>query len=195
MSRSLNAISVLVPNSLMVDKPNSCFGKINIAIDLARAFGYRRYFELTTGTTGREYARAQAGFESCSRLVYRYAVYFEDDGLPIDFRLDGEDTSTTLQEIREKGLEFDVILVDPHHTYLCSLRDLHDAFSILKPGGALIVHDCDPPNKECAVPEFISYVWCGVTYKAFIDFVLDNDSVEYFTVDCDYGCGVIFKKP
>ena len=62
-------------------------------------------------------------------------------------------------------------------------------------GGALVVHDCDPPNAEIASPEFIEGAWCGVTYRAFLDFVRGNDEIDYFTVDADYGCGVILKRP
>jgi hypothetical protein len=98
-----------------------------------------------------------------------------------------------MREIREKQLEYDVILVDPHHTYECSLRDLRDAYSLLRTGGALVVHDCYPPNREAACPGPGPSIWCGVTYKAFLDFVIDKSTIEYFTVDTDYGCGVVFK--
>lgn len=35
--------------------------------------------------------------------------------------------------------------------------------------------------------------WCGVTYCAYIEFVFAHPDVTYYTVDTDYGCGVIRK--
>ncbi|WP_370322352.1 hypothetical protein [Oricola sp.] len=171
-------------------------GKLDIVKILAAAFGYTRYFEITTGMTGGVHAEARrAGFADCRRLVYRLDYCPKADGEPIDFMVPGEDTTATVAEIRGQGFEFDIALVDPHHTYACSIRDLKDTYSLIRPGGALVVHDCDPPNAEIASPEFIEGAWCGVTYRAFLDFVRGNDEIDYFTVDADYGCGVILKRP
>jgi hypothetical protein len=57
----------------------------------------------------------------------------------------------------------------------------------------VVVHDCLPPDRAAANPAFFHGEWCGVTYKAYIDFVLGNPDLDYFTVDADYGCGVILK--
>jgi hypothetical protein len=35
--------------------------------------------------------------------------------------------------------------------------------------------------------------WCGWTYRAFLDFVWSRPGLQHFTVDCDFGCGVIVK--
>ena len=45
-----------------------------------------------------------------------------------------------------------------------------------------------------ASPTPIGGEWCGVSYKAFLDFVLSRNDLDYCTVDIDYGCGVIFKQ-
>lgn len=170
-------------------------GKAEIARRLSDVFGYTRYLEITTTTTGARYADARAaGYALCERLVYR-RNHDVADGLPVDFSSAGDDISGPAAQIRAAGRQYDVILVDPHHTYACSARDLRFAFSLLGDGGALVVHDCDPPTREIAVPDFIPGGWCGVTYKAFVDFVLDNAGLNYLTVDSDFGCGVVFKRP
>jgi hypothetical protein len=33
-----------------------------------------------------------------------------------------------------------------------------------------------------------------VTYAAYIDFVSERDDLDFYTVDTDYGCGVIKKR-
>ena len=91
---------------------------------------------------------------------------------------------------------FDLMLVDPFHAYQESARDLAAAFALLEPGGAMVVHDCLPPDETVAGPEFRERTWCGVTYKAYLDFVLTRRDLRYLTVDTDYGCGVVRKlKP
>ena len=64
---------------------------------------------------------------------------------------------------------------------------------LVEPGGFLVVHDCLPANRAMAAPEYATGEWCGVTYKAYLDFVC-NRKLDYRTVDTDYGCGVI-RKP
>jgi hypothetical protein len=34
----------------------------------------------------------------------------------------------------------------------------------------------------------------GVSYKAYVDFVLARDDLDYCTVDTDWGCGIIVKN-
>lgn len=171
--------------------PSLC--KSDIVQRLAHSHGYRRYLEITTTTTGHRFEAAQAaGYDLCRRLMYRCPPAFAD-GYPVHYRTCDEHIAACVARIRAECGPLDIILVDPHHTYDCSMRDLRDAFSLLRVGGTLVVHDCDPPDRHHAVPHFVPGPWCGVTYKAFLDFVIRNDSVDYYAVDADYGCGVIRK--
>jgi hypothetical protein len=58
----------------------------------------------------------------------------------------------------------------------------------------MIVHDCNPVDPKLVGREFRPNAWCGLTYAAFIDFCLSATGSAYFTVDCDYGVGVFFKR-
>ena len=49
-----------------------------------------------------------------------------------------------------------------------------------------------PCTSVVSVPPVPGPPWCGVTYKAFLDFVLKR-GLNYLTVDTDYGCGIITK--
>ncbi|MCW5718453.1 MAG: class I SAM-dependent methyltransferase [Bauldia sp.] len=168
-------------------------GKVDIVEALADRYGYRRYLEIATSTTGGRYhALDRARFDDCRRLLYNCPADF-DDGMPIDYRATGLDIAGLLATIAGEDRRFDVMLVDPHHTYEASLRDLEAAFGLLQPGGALVVHDCLPPDKATASPTPRAGAWCGLTYKAFLDFVSDRTDLRYVTVDTDYGCGVIRK--
>jgi hypothetical protein len=160
---------------------------------LSARFNLTRYLEITTTTTGFKYREiAELGFTPRLRVVYRMKEEIAD-GLPVDYSTEGDDILPCLEQVVRDGHSFDLIFVDPHHTYDCSKRDISRAFDLLEPGGAMVIHDCRPPSEETATPQFIPGSWCGVTYQAFVDFVLANPGLDYFTFDVDFGCGVILK--
>jgi hypothetical protein len=170
------------------------WGKAEVVRHLAEVFNYRSYLEISTTTTGFRFGDARTvGFESCIRCMYRCEDTYSD-GQPIHFRSGDLDIRACLEEMTARGLAFDVIFIDSHHTYECSMRDIREAFARLPEGGALVIHDCDPPNELFARPAYWPGPWCGVSYKAYIDFVLGNEALEYCTVDTDFGCGVIVKR-
>jgi hypothetical protein len=169
------------------------FGKVDIVHHLADRYAYRRYLEIATPTTGNYYALIdRARFDECRRLIYRCPAEF-DDGSATDYRCSGSDIATAVSAIAALPRRFDVMLVDPFHAYAESARDLAAAFALLEPGGAMVVHDCRPPDESLTGPDFTAGEWCGVTYKAFLDFVLARRDLRYLTVDTDYGCGVVRK--
>src|SRR5450759_1992585 len=135
----------------------------------------------------------RARYSICHRLMYRCPAEF-NDGLPIDFRSSNLDISECAKAVRAGELKYDVILVDPFHEYEPSARDLSEAVNLLSSAGTIIVHDCFPRDATIAVPEYIDGDWCGVTYKAYLDFVLARQDLIFCTVDTDYGCGVIRRN-
>jgi hypothetical protein len=96
-------------------------------------------------------------------------------------------------EIMRSGERFDLVFIDPWHTYASSQRDLVFGLQLVSGAGIVLVHDCSPPNPTCAEPEFRPGEWCGVTFAAYLDLMLFNSELHYLTVDSDYGCGVISK--
>jgi hypothetical protein len=116
-----------------------------------------------------------------------------DDGLAIEFRSENFEISECISQINRAGFHYDIILVDPWHQYSTSIRDLKAAFDLIEEGGILVVHDCLPDDEKLVTPEFIPGEWCGVTYKAYLDFVAGRHDLEYYTVETDYGCGIVRK--
>ena len=168
--------------------------KTDIIHLLSRQRHYQHYLEICTIITGNYYHEIdRTRFLTCRRLMY-YCHDDFNDGLPIDYRQQDFDISPALDQLRSSHQYFDISLVDSHHTYDCSLRDLVEAHALLADGGALVVHDCLPPSVEAASPTWIPGPWCGVSYKAFLDFVVRRDDIDYYTIDADYGCGVIVKN-
>ncbi len=168
--------------------------KMMIVNLLGRRFGFESYLELATPSTGRFYAQVDRDyFKSVARMMY-VTPFALDDGLPVDFRSPDEDISGVLEEFRASGRRVDISLVDGWHTYQDAYRDLVQFFDLLSDGGVLVVHDCMPESREGASARFRLGNWWVQSYKAFLDFVLRTPSLDYFTLDCDHGCGMIIKN-
>ncbi|MEP7029541.1 MAG: hypothetical protein ABI830_01265 [Pseudolabrys sp.] len=167
------------------------YTKVDIVNELAAIHGYRTYLEICTPSTGNMYSGIdRARYSICHRLMYRCPAEF-DDGWPIDLRRSSLDIADCVAAVRAKGLKYDVILVDPFHEYETSARDLREAVDLLTADGTIIVHDCFPRDQAITSPHYIDGAWCGVTYKAYLDFVLASEELMFCTIDADYGCGVI----
>ena len=168
--------------------------KIGILEYLSKLRGYRNYLEICTPTTGGQFARIdRSHFDVCHRLMYRCPVDFTD-GLNIEFRAPDLDIGHCIADIHHGGFRYDIMLVDPWHEYESSLRDMQVALSLLTDTGSIVVHDCCPPTDNIISPKFVPGAWCGVTFIAYVDFVAQNDGIEYRTVDTDFGCGVIQRS-
>ena len=171
--------------------------KYDIINGLARTFGYRRYLEICTPTTGHKFQ-----FLDVTQLDVRHRLMYAcpddfSDGAVIDFRDPADNSLALIRGIiegrREDAIRYDIVFVDPYHTYRSSMLDLRAAMCLLRPNGILVVHDCNPNDPDTVQPIFQEGEWCGVTYQAFLDFVLAARWPGYCTVDTDYGCGIIFN--
>jgi hypothetical protein len=169
------------------------WNKADLINRIAELRSYRSYLEICNARSGYRYGEIdRAILPRCHRLVYRCPVgHF--DGEPIDFSTEGIDTAECFREIRSRHASYDIVLVDPWHEYATTQRDLADALSVLTEDGTVVVHDCLPPREDLTKMPFIGGEWCGVTYRAFLDFVVKR-SLEYRTVDIDFGCGIIRKR-
>jgi hypothetical protein len=165
--------------------------KFEIVNALIARRGYRKYLEICTPATGLLFGRVdRERLQWKHRLMYRCPAGF-NDGWEITFRSEDEQVGRSMNP----AMRYDLIFVDPFHSLECSLRDLEFAADLLEPGGAIIVHDCSPPTRESATAWFRPGSWCGLTYNAYIKFVLSHPELVYYTVDTDFGCGVIRRWP
>lgn len=157
--------------------------------------GLSRYLEIATRTTGLQFARiSKEVFATIHRGMYRLPPDY-DDGLPIAWRTESEDSGEILGPLLKQPERYDIVFVDPFHTYECSRRDLELALALLAPGGIVVVHDCHPLTPEIAAPEFRPKQWLGVTYLAFLDLLRARSELDYCVVDMDHGCGVMRQRP
>jgi hypothetical protein len=92
-------------------------------------------------------------------------------------------------QLKKIGLTFDVVFVDPFHTFQDSTSLLKVALKYARPSTLLFVHDCMPFGASLS-QEMVTPKWAGVTYAAFRQCV-DSLHRDWFVVDSDFGIGVI----
>lgn len=177
----------------LMPPPNEV-GKSEFLNELAGRHGFRHLIAVETRTTGHRFSHINQGlFSSVRRLLYR-CVEKKVDGR-VDFLTDEDDIRHGLQQLASEQ-EPDLIFLDSYHTYENSARDIKAAYDVLVPGGVLLIHDCRPPNLKLASPSEPTtgpLSWCGESYSAYLDFVLERDDIDWRTIDFDYGCGLIVK--
>jgi hypothetical protein len=168
--------------------------KANLINRIAKLRGYRSYLEISTAYSGFRYRQIDRDIlTTCHRLMYQCPSE-HSDGMPIDFRSADLDIAECLREVQMRGCSYDIVLVDSWHEYATSRRDLIEALGLIAEGGTVVVHDCLADRERTAQPTFTPGDWRGVTYKAYLDFVLAQSTVDYRTVDIDCGCGIIRKR-
>ena len=163
---------------------------------LGKKYEYSSFLGISVTTTGKQHALVSEQIFSRKYLLI-YDAEAKNIGIEESptFRTAMKNSSEIISTIQSiSGHEsYDLVFIDPYHSYENSYEDIVGAFSLVKDGGALVIHDCNPPTEISAGPTFTGGEWCGLTYWAFIDFVIGRSGIRYTTLDADYGCGIIFK--
>ncbi len=89
---------------------------------------------------------------------------------------------------------FNLIFIDGGHTETQAKSDICNSLRHITENGTIVLHDCNPVTEELQWPIKKGMGnWSGQVWKAFVSF-RDNIHLNMFTVDCDFGIGVIQKK-
>lgn len=103
------------------------------------------------------------------------------------------------------GLRVDVALVDGLHTYEQALRDVENILPFLVPRGVVALHDCNPTTAAmahptsslaaaaAAAPPGWSGQWTGDVWKVIAHLRASRDDLHVFTLDCDFGVGLLTR--
>lgn len=88
---------------------------------------------------------------------------------------------------------FDVIFIDGLHTEEQLDKDIRNSLEILNENGYIICHDVNPTSKEMQIVPYTGGLWTGNVWKSFVKLRGCRPDLEMFTVDTDWGCGVISR--
>lgn len=90
--------------------------------------------------------------------------------------------------------KFDIIFIDGLHHADQVKKDFENALRHLSDHGFIVMHDCNPHS------ELITHVprdrgeWTGDVYK-FACTLSEYRDIDFHTVDFDYGCAVVWRRP
>jgi predicted O-methyltransferase YrrM len=89
---------------------------------------------------------------------------------------------------------FDLIFIDGDHTSEQVEKDIVNAWNHLKKGGAILIHDINPPTKESQEVPKVSSPWKGTVWRAFVGFMNKYPKIRAYTTKHDTGIGWIWKS-
>ena len=98
-------------------------------------------------------------------------------------------------EFFDKNKEnFDVVFIDGLHHADQVYKDIINSLKVLNKNGYIVCHDMNPIEE---IHQIIPYsgcgAWTGDCWKAFVKLRMGKNDLEMYTVDTDYGCGIITK--
>jgi SAM-dependent methyltransferase len=98
----------------------------------------------------------------------------------------------TSDEFFEQNTDtFDVIFIDGLHHADQVYKDILNSLNILNNKGYIICHDINPENEIQQLVPFRGGEWTGDCWKAFVQLRSERPDLTMYTVDTDYGCGII----
>jgi hypothetical protein len=98
---------------------------------------------------------------------------------------------------RSNEERFDLVFIDGLHLAEQVLRDIRHSMEALEPGGAILLHDCNPPTESRAGREQPppGTKWYGDTWKAIAYLRAEHPGLFVRVLDIDHGVGVVVPGP
>ena len=87
---------------------------------------------------------------------------------------------------------YDLVFIDGLHLAEQVEKDILNALEHLTPGGAIVLHDCNPLTADAQSDDYDGKKhWNGTVWKAWVKLRARRDDLAMCVVDIDEGCGVI----
>lgn len=100
----------------------------------------------------------------------------------------------TSDKFFEKNTDyFDVIFIDGLHQHEQVERDILNSLNFLSHGGYIVCHDLLPTAEYLQTHERTTGLWTGDCWKAWVKLRSTRSDLVMYTIDTDWGCGVIQK--
>lgn len=88
---------------------------------------------------------------------------------------------------------FDIIFIDGLHHSSQVYQDIKNSLSFLSENGYIICHDMLPPDEEYQLIPPVQNLWTGDCWKAWVKLRQSEQFLTMYTVDTDFGCGIICR--
>lgn len=152
--------------------------RTNIINQLIQKRNYQSYLEIGIG----------------SGLTYDYINCNIKIGVDPSDEYKGDILHITSDEFfKQNKNTFDIIFIDGLHISEQVIKDVNNSLKVLNNGGVIVLHDCNPPTEGHQIVPQQQAEWNGDVWKAILHFRTNLTGYEIFTIDTDYGCGIIQK--
>ena len=100
---------------------------------------------------------------------------------------------------KKNKVSYDIMFIDGLHLEHQVDMDIKNCLNFMSDDGFIIMHDCNPPTefhqRENYEVEGKFPSWNGTVWKSFAKLRINNPGLDLCCVDCDWGVGIIRKKP
>ena len=93
----------------------------------------------------------------------------------------------------KESFKFDIIFIDGLHLSEQVDKDIENSLLNLSEGGSIVLHDTNPVNEEWASRTIRPINWNGDVYCSIIKLKYEYPSIDYFTVNTDFGVTVLHR--
>lgn len=174
--------------------------RADIINHLSSVYGYQNYLEIGARDLNHCFNWVQCpnktSVDPKLETDFDYTQYQYDYELTSDdffIRLDASELNIRPDK------KWDIIFIDGLHLAEQVDRDMQNSLNHLADGGTIVMHDCKPPDAGCAREDFYSKInangtpfeWTGTTWKAFYKWYTSRSDLQMWTVDTDWGVGII----
>jgi hypothetical protein len=152
--------------------------RFDIINTLIKKFNFKTYLEV--GTRNRA--------DNFNNIICEHKVCLDPDpNAKADHILTSDEYFSQYKD------KFDIIFIDGLHLEDQVLKDIENSLECLNPGGYIVCHDCLPETFLQQTEYNMGGFWTGTSWKAFARYRMTHPELTMFTVDADWGCGVITR--
>lgn len=98
----------------------------------------------------------------------------------------------------DPGFRWDVVFIDGLHISTQVLKDVENSLYHLNPNGFIFLHDCNPQSyfmqREDYYVDGQQQAWNGTVWKVIYYLRSNRKDLQIYTIDTDWGVGVIRKR-
>lgn len=132
----------------------------------------------------------------CIRMVNIFNKDGVDPGSELGYTISEINYKMTSDEFFSNHInkKYDIIFIDGLHHSEQVDKDIKNSLEYLKEVGYILLHDCNPPEYFLQiVPRVGNDAWNGDVWKSIVKLRCEREDLEIFTIDTDWGVGVIKK--
>ncbi|HET6148294.1 MAG TPA: class I SAM-dependent methyltransferase [Polyangia bacterium] len=160
--------------------PSRIRSRTQLLNHLVAQHGYRRYLEIGVRNPKDNFNYVEApekeGVDPAARCTHR---------------MTSDDFFRQLDAVADR-IPYDLIFIDGLHLADQVERDVENSLRHLSDGGAIVLHDVNPPTENAQIEEYVPGApWNGTVWKAWAKLRGTRSDLFMCVVDLDEGCGVI----